>query len=117
MRKEKRVTLDDYRNFSIHAPNWICCLHPNILADRHYLAVTKISPTKQKVFQRPFRQANGYLINQTGKDSKCLQKLLHSTLTDISQASFMDFLFFFFFFNCVKVTPFFSGDTLNTSVF
>lgn len=33
----------------------------------------EISLTKQKGFQRSFSQANGYFINQTGRDSKRLQ--------------------------------------------
>lgn len=49
-----------------------CCLQIHLVIGNTWQQ-QEISFTKQKVFQRPFSQVNGYLINQTGKDSKCLQ--------------------------------------------
>lgn len=55
-------------------PSRLGPLLPNSLSDRNKLAATrKYLLTEQKVFQRPFSQANGYLINQTGNYSKRLQ--------------------------------------------
>lgn len=55
-------------------PSRLGPLSPNSLSDRNKLAATrKYLLTEQKVFQRPFSQANGYLINQTGNYSKRLQ--------------------------------------------
>ena len=88
-------------------PDWACCFQTHSV-----IGITwqqqKISFIKQKVFQRPFSQANGYLINQTGKDSKCLQNNCIQHL----QAHPKLLSWAFSLFSCIKAATIFLGSIL-----
>lgn len=77
-------------------PHRVCCFQTHLVIGITWQQQEK-SFIKQKGFQRPFSQANGYLIKQTGKDSKCLQNNWIQDLQAHPNLFFMGSLF-----NCIK---------------
>lgn len=72
--RKLRKSISMIKEAASFQPSRLGPLSPNSLSDKNKLAATrKYLLTEQKVFQRPFSQANGYLINQTGNYSKRLQ--------------------------------------------